>query len=268
MNSYIGKYRPSDRMADLINDNYRLLQVMSRFGLPLGFGEKSVQEVCKLHQVDTHTFLAVVNFLQDDHELMHDDVENISIESLLHYLKRAHNYFLDFSLPSIRQKLFEAISDDSTSKEIVILILKFFDEFVAEVHQHMEFENLYEFTYVNHLIRKEIDKAEEVIHQVCPLDQYPAHTDTPQENIYQSGEKSNILLFTHKHSLQHEQIDEKLSELKKILIKYYPASTDNLLLNAVLFDIFNCEQDLIFHCKVEDYLFVPAVNYLEKQCGI
>ena len=30
------KYKPTDKMIDLISDNYSLLQVMSRFGLSLG----------------------------------------------------------------------------------------------------------------------------------------------------------------------------------------------------------------------------------------
>lgn len=34
------KYKPTDKMIDLIGDNYSLLQVMSRFGLSLGFGDK------------------------------------------------------------------------------------------------------------------------------------------------------------------------------------------------------------------------------------
>ena len=42
------KYKPTDKMIDLISDNYSLLQVMSRFGLSLGFGDKTVKEVCEL----------------------------------------------------------------------------------------------------------------------------------------------------------------------------------------------------------------------------
>ena len=33
------KYRATDKMSDLICDNYSLLMVMSRFGLSLGFGD-------------------------------------------------------------------------------------------------------------------------------------------------------------------------------------------------------------------------------------
>ena len=38
------KYTPTDKMSYLICDNYTLLQVMSRFDLSLGFGDKTVQE--------------------------------------------------------------------------------------------------------------------------------------------------------------------------------------------------------------------------------
>lgn len=36
---------------------------MSRFGLSLGFGYMTVKEVCLLNNVDCHTFLAVVSFI-------------------------------------------------------------------------------------------------------------------------------------------------------------------------------------------------------------
>ena len=57
------KYKSTDKMIDLIGDNYSLLQVMSRFGLSLGFGDKTVKEVCEMNNVDCQTFLVVVNFM-------------------------------------------------------------------------------------------------------------------------------------------------------------------------------------------------------------
>ena len=50
-------YTPTDKMSDIICDNYRLLQVMSRFDIPLGFGDASVEEVC---QTKLHCLLLVV----------------------------------------------------------------------------------------------------------------------------------------------------------------------------------------------------------------
>ena len=156
MDNTINKYSLNDRMGRLVREDYRLLLVMTRFGLPLGFGEKTVQEVCRQHGVDAVTFLAVANFMQEEDELVHTDVESLSILTLMDYLKRAHNYYLDFSLPAIRRKLIEAI-DLPENQQISFLILKFFDEYVAEVREHMEFENRHEFHYVNHLMQGDVE---------------------------------------------------------------------------------------------------------------
>ena len=95
----------------------------------------------------------------------------------------------------------------------------------------MEYENQAVFTYVDGLLRG------------CLSDTY------------------DIATFAS----HHNQIDRKLPELKNIIIKYYPEKENNNLLNAVLFDIFNCEQDLASHCQVEDYMFVPAVAQMERR---
>ena len=222
------KYRATDKMSDLICDNYSLLMVMSRFGLSLGFGDKSVKDVCEAQHVDYRTFLAVANFISEEQYSYSADNDSFSIPALMDYLKRAHAYFLN--LPAMRRKLIEAI-DCSRDNDVAYLILKFFDEYAKEVRRHMEYENKAVFTYVEQLL------------QGKPSDVY------------------NIATFASKHN----QIDTKLKELKNIIIKYYPEKENNNLLNAVLFDIFNCEQDLASHCQVEDYMFVPAVAQIEKR---
>ena len=224
------RYKSSDKMSDLICENYALLQVLSRFGVSLGFGDKSVKEVCRMNGVDCDTFLIVVNFLGEDGNRIQDPPAGLSISALMDYLKRAHHYFLDFQLPAIRRKLIEAI-DCSPENEVAFLIVKFFDAYVSEVRKHMEYENEKVFVYVEKLLR---------------------------------GERSggyNIGVFAR----HHDQINAKLTEQKNIIIKYYPGGADNRLLNAVLFDIFSCEEDLDSHNRVEDYLFVPAIMELEKE---
>ncbi len=237
-------YQPSDKMSDLIGDNFSLLMMMSRFGISLGFGDKSVQEVCKTWKVDCPTFLAVANFMNGKHQekrlsrqssgrtipMNTESYGKLSLSALMDYLKRAHTYYLEFMLPSIRRKLIEAI-DCSGRDEAAMLILKFYDAYVLEVHRHMEYENQSVFTYVERLLQGRL---------------------TPD---------FEIAAFAG----NHHSMEEKLKELKNILVKYYPEKGNNNLLNAVLFDIFNCEEDLVLHCQVEDQLFVPAVAHLEQQ---
>lgn len=224
----IGQYSETDKMCDLIASHYSMLLVMHRFGIAMGIGEKSIKEVCKVNQVDCNTFLTVVNFLLDDSGIIPNVSKCLSVESLVTYLQRSHDYFLNFRLPHIRRKLKEAIGN--CPEDISFVIMKFFDEYASEVNKHMAYEEKVVFPYVQALIHGKRDP------------------------------KYNIAVFRKKH----DQIDYKLTELKNILIKYYPGQSSNLL-NSVLFDIFSCERDLASHCKMEDNLFTPAILEIEKR---
>ncbi|HIX27814.1 MAG TPA: hemerythrin domain-containing protein [Candidatus Barnesiella excrementigallinarum] len=223
----LGAYNQDNRMSDLVCDNYPVLLVMSRFGIALGFGDKTIGQVCEECEVHIGTFLAVVNLLLDEGDA-EDYKGDISVEALLGYLHNSHDYFLNFRLPTIRRNLLGAI--DCGQKDIAIAILRFFDEYVAEVQKHMRYEETTVFPYVTSLLRG-----------------------------VRGGEYS-IAVFRKRH----DQVEAKLTELKNILIKYYPASSTNEL-NGVLFDIFTCEQDLASHNYIEDYLFVPAIQELERK---
>ena len=56
----IGRYDADDRMCDLVCDRYPVLLVMSRFGIALGFGDKTIGEVCRDSGVDTGDRKSVV----------------------------------------------------------------------------------------------------------------------------------------------------------------------------------------------------------------
>lgn len=219
------KYCSSDKLRHLVRDNSSLLMVMSRFGISSGFGEKSVEEVCRMHNVDVATFLSVANLISHKDK----DYKSLSLPSLIGYLRRAHTYYLDYNLPTIRRRLIEAL-DCSGTDDVAFLILKFYDEYVTEVRKHMDYEDTVVFTYVDDLLENKL------------------------------GTTFNIGVFSGKHN----HIDVKLKELKDIVISYYPNKCNDML-NSVLFDIINCEQDLASHSDVEDMLFVPAVKELEKK---
>lgn len=218
------QYVAHDRMRDLIDDNNQLLMVMGRFGIPLGFGDATVRETCQNEGVDCDTFLTVANYVTGRQY----DISDVSLQSLIGYLERAHTYFLDFMLPIIRRKLIEAINCSDTH-DVAFLILKFYDDYVNEVRRHMEFENKTVFEYARHLLRGQTPDP-------ALIEEYSAH---------------------------HDSLAEALNELKDLIIRHY-SQRGNDLLTSTLYDIMNCEQDLLWHCDVEDRLFVPAVKAMEE----
>ncbi len=220
-------YSASHKMSDLATNNYRMLLVMSRFGIGLGFGEKSIAQVCDDHGVDIDTFLAVINMLVDDGHVTDSMVNQVNPQALMDFLKRSHDYFLQYRLPGIRKDLVEVL--DKSQNSLNEAVLKYFDEYAGEVNKHMKYEERKVFPYVAALVSGRYE-----------------------------GKYSIDIFRRH-----HDQIELKLTEFKQILIKYYPASGTNEL-NNVLFDIFNCENDLANHSKIEDNLFIPAIVKLES----
>lgn len=220
-------------MSDVICDEPALLQMMSRFGIPLGVADKTVTQVCQEHHVDTATFLALANFMKQGARGAAEHLPQVSVAALTDYLRRAHTYFLDYQLPAVRRKLLEAL-DCSQTAEVSLLIIKFYDNYMGEVRKHMQHENRKVFGYVEGLLRGE-----------------------------RTGNYS-IADFARSHS----SIDVKLQELKNIIIKYYAPTEQTELLHSALYDIFTCEKDLRMHCQVEDDIFVPAVQILENQVAL
>lgn len=221
-------YEPDDKMISLIRDNYNLLQSLGSFGISLGFGDKTVSQVCEEQNVDTYTFLAVVNFTINGRRDF-DDAGRLSVPTLLQYLKASHEYYLDFQLPFIRKELVQALDEKDN---LARLILKLYDEYSRSITAHMRYEEKNVFPYVEALLDKRPTEG-------FTIDTYSKH---------------------------HGQESTKLRELKSIIIKYLPSDgLHNNQLSATLYDIYNNEEWLSLHAEVEENIFIPAIKRLEER---
>ncbi len=219
---------PEDKVKTLIEENRQLLVVINRFGLSFGFGDKTVRTVCREDSVHCGTLLAVCNFVSG-RNYSHNEID---LPSLMAYLRRAHSYFLDFLLPSIRRKLIESINC-SDINNVAFLLLKFFDDYVIEVENHMNHENDIIFSYVDSLLN--------------------------------GNRKLNFRIIDYSQS--HGSMAEKLTELKDIFLRHYHIK-ENEILTSALMDIIYCGDELTSHCQIENHLFIPEVEKLEKSLKI
>ncbi|MCF0203397.1 MAG: helix-turn-helix transcriptional regulator [Bacteroidaceae bacterium] len=235
-------YEATDKMIDLIRDNYNILQSLSAFGIPLGFGDRTVEETCRRARVDTATFLAVVNLTingiappisaiegKENKEGVESMTVMPSLQSLLHYLDACHRYFIDYQLPSVRRELSESIQ---SADEIGRLILRVYDEYAQEIRRHMRYEERTLFPYIEKLMRGE------------------------------TSTNYSIELFAK----QHAEADKSLKELKQLIIKYLPADIHNShRLTSALYLIYNNEEWLANHQNVEDRILVPLIRGMEQR---
>ncbi len=222
-------FKEADKLSAVIQHDYRLLQVMGRFGITLGFGEKSIKEVCRQCGVDSEAFLLVMNYVKDSDAYRPRPVGTAAgVRSLLDYLKNSHRYFLDYQFPSMRRSLIASID---AQNEIAILVLKYYDLYVEEVRKHMEHEDTTTFAWVGRLLNDE-----------C----LPMETE-------------------HLLSKHHDSIERKLGELKKLFLQYYPQKGGSDELTSVIIELYRTEEELKHHCLIEDNVFTPSVKRFEHR---
>lgn len=215
----------SNSMVGLVNDDFNILPILSRFSIPLGFGTKNIGDVCDEAGIDTDTFLLIVNFTLTGDIPEHKNSIKLAI-GIVDFLHNSHDYFLGYKFPHIRNNLIEAL--DCSHSDINPAIIHFFDQYVSQVKIHFDYEELNVWPYIR--------------------------------SLESSGIKSkyNIDVFK-KH---HEEIGEKLSDLKNIILRYYSTSMPNRMYDALV-DIFNCEEDLNSHHAIENRILIPMIVSLE-----
>lgn len=222
------KFTENSRLGDVLTEHYQILLLLSRFGISLGFGDKTVKAVCADNGVDCKTFLAVCNYVASgDSSLYH----NVDIESMVRFLKLAHKYYLEFLLPELRAKLVSIVGSLPDSM-FSALVIKLFDSYKEEVRKHLAYEDKILFDYIQRLL---------------------------------DGEENLPALSLSSFIRQHDNIDTQLFELKNAMIRYFPAGENLREVNQVLYDIFAFEEDLKSHCEIEGDLFIPAVVEFEKK---
>ncbi|MDU1904773.1 MAG: hemerythrin domain-containing protein [Dysgonomonas sp.] len=231
MSNITVKYGKGMKMSDMIDADYRLLLLLTRLQFSLGFGDKSVDAVCQQYGFDTDCFLFLANF-QSNKAIM-DNVEErfnqLPLEPFLYYLQCSHDYFLKNRLPNIRRKLKLIFAEEE--KELEELVLDFFDNYMEEVREHMEYENDTVFPYVQKLIK------------------------STNKNSY------SIDIFEERHN----NIEEKMTDLKRILMKYVSGMKDQSLMVNILMELYMSEEELAAHTFIEDNLVIPRVKSIEKR---
>lgn len=220
-------FSEQDSVVDLINEDYDILPVLSRFSLPLGFGSKTIGELCAQSGINVQVFLLIVNFLLSGH-IDTSRLSAVSAREVASFLHNSHNYYLQYKYPHIRANLLNAL--DPAHADINPIIIKYFDDYIHEVEAHFRYEEQKVFPYVESL----------------------------SEGNY-SG-PYNIGMFTRRHD--HE-VEGKLAELKNIILRYYSTSVPYRMYD-VLVDLYNCEDDLKQHAQVEDNILVPLISELEN----
>ncbi len=208
------------KLADVVVANYNLVLILQRFNIELGFGEKTVAEICKQYGIDTNFFLLIcnvyttANYLPTKEELANTQMDMLVpylVASHVYYLQeriphleigRAHVYYLQERIPHLENHL-NRIADACKPTQGETL-RKFFHEYKGEVEKHFQYEENTVFPYITDLCKGG------------------------------KGQRYSINQFEENHS----NIEDKLGDLTNIILKYLPGDIMPNERRGLVFDIF------------------------------
>ena len=214
------------KMADMIASNYDLILMLPRFGIHLGFGEKTIKEVCREFGVDDFFFLTVCNiYTFDDFRPDDEEIARIDNRLVVEHLQASHRYYTEERLPHMQRHL-DHIAD-SAGEQSAAILKKYFADYCREVREH---------------VRREERNLANML------------------SALREGEPLSKGVSDH-YVKSHDSIKDKLSDLTQIIYKYIPGERLNEEMMELVFDIMQLSRDLEKHAEIEEMLLLPPEDH-------
>lgn len=232
---------PHTKMADVIHKDYLLLPVINRFGIQLGFGDKTVEQVCSDYKINPSFFLDIINTYHDEYYFPMEKMQLYPVDMIIDYLLKTHEYYKKQALPEIELKIERVKQSCSVNCENFDLIEEFYRKYKEELLFHLDNEEEKFFPYIKALAQQE--------HNIDDLNNF----------------RKKYAFSYDVHSDEHENVQVKLLDLKNIIIKYLPPHYDQGLGNDLLSSLFVFEKDINDHERLEDVILLPALQRIEQK---
>ena len=227
------------KLAETIHSNYLLIPVINRFGISLGFGDKTIADVCKEHRLNIEFFLAIINVFSNERYFPEKKLMTFSALTILEYLQKTHAYYRDTQIPIIEDHLQQLLDCHGKQSKPIKIVREFVFDYKRELLAHLDREETVTFPYIRKVFR-----------------------------LYQKPRRSMKKKVALGYSMdmygqEHNNVDEKLYDLKNILIKYLPGTVDRTVRNAMICEVFRLERDIQDHTRIEDTILMPLVAEME-----
>ena len=198
-------------------------------GIDLRHSPLKVSDACAMAGIDPATFILISGVYSFPEYIPRpEEMSRVNVPDIIKYLRGSHAYYTGIALRDLESS-FDLLVEpcDETRKKV---ILKFFVDYKVELEKHFEREDKLVFPYVESLL---------------------------------SGDRS-IDYTIGDFEEHHESVDEKMEDMKNIVMKYLPEECAGEMKMWVLLSIFRLRGDLRRHTYVEDNILVPVVKILES----
>ena len=220
------------QLSEVVEENPSLIPVIHRFGIRLGLGDETVQEICEKLKLNTDFILTMINtFLNVDY-FPEKKLQGFHTSQIVDYLTKTNNYYQRHQLPNIERHLRSFISMSDPDNNSLTLIEKIFTSFKDTLLSRIKKDEKEWFPYCLSLSKR---MTESVF--------------TLENNTFDGTDDS---------------IEALLTDLKLIMIKHLSGEYDENLCHAVIFAVSILAKDIKQHNRIRFRILQPIVAGMEK----
>ncbi len=230
----------AQKLADYVNEHPQLLNFLERLEIKLGFGDKTIKQVCDENKIPVLFFVELMLLIIRKYEFNPKYINEFQPRHTIGYLRNSHRSYTEEYLFELESLIGSLKKTEKARVADCNLLAKYFNDYKDEFLKHIQYEDRNVFPCII-----ELEKV------------FAAGSS----NIEASVKK--IKFRIHDYINIHDSLDEKLNDLKNLIIKYFRPFSDTKTVRGLLKLLFELEEDLQLHELIENHILFPQAKIME-----
>ena len=218
------------KLSQIIIDDPSILSVLNRFGISLGVGDLTIEQICNKKDLNTTFFTTILNTFRDPNFFPEKTLYSFRAHLIVDYLKKTNQSYIQFQLPNIERHLSLLISKSDSTGSNLLIIMNFFREVKAELMQRI------------------YDDDNRWFPEIMALEQ---QCDTVPDSP----------LSTHGIDTQ-DAIEDKVNDLISMFVIHLKGDYDMNLGQAVLLALDSIKKDIVQNNRIRLRILLPLYQAL------
>ncbi len=220
------------KLSQIIIDDPTILSVLSRFGISLGVGDMTIEQICQQKKMNVVFFTTILNTFRDPDFFPEKILYSFEAHLIVDYLKKTNQTYLQFQLPNIERHLHLLISKSDAQNSNLLIIMKFFSEVKAQLMKRIDDDKNRWFPEILALEKSDENKVE-----------------------------STVMAFDE----SNDSIEDKINDLISMFVVHLTGDYDINLGQAVLLALDNLKKDITQNNRIRKRILMPLYQALASR---
>lgn len=220
------------KLSQIIIDDPTILSVLSRFGILLGVGDMTIEQICQQKKMNVVFFTTILNTFRDPDFFPEKILYSFEAHLIVDYLKKTNQTYLQFQLPNIERHLHLLISKSDAQNSNLLIIMKFFSEVKAQLMKRIDDDKNRWFPEILALEKSDENKVE-----------------------------STVMAFDE----SNDSIEDKINDLISMFVVHLTGDYDINLGQAVLLALDSLKKDIAQNNRIRKRILMPLYQALASR---